>query len=77
MEEVSRMDGRSADDVGAGRNYEEGMGRFLRALTGYYANFLETSFHKSQLPKRKFSTRDQKNNEVGLRLEKYPYFREH
>lgn len=77
MEEVSRMDGRSADDVGAGRNHEEGMGRFLRALTGYYANFLETSFHKSQLPKRKFSTRDQKNNKVGLRLEKYPYFREH
>ncbi len=54
---------------------KSGVPGFLQTLAGYYAQFLETDFKKSREPKRKYSNRDPKGNRAGLRVEKYPSFR--
>lgn len=48
---------------------------FIREVTKYFMDFLETDFHKRKLPKRSLKLRDDNNLLVGLNLQKYPSFR--
>lgn len=47
---------------------------FIRSLTNYFMDFLETDFHKRRLPKRNIQSRNTNNLLVGLNLNKYPSF---
>ncbi len=44
---------------------------FLKDLTRYYMDFLETDFHKRPLPKRYIRIRDSKGHLTGINLRKY------
>jgi len=48
---------------------------FLKDLTRYYMDFLETDFHKRPLPKRHIRMRDGKGQLTGINLRKYEDFR--
>jgi len=48
---------------------------FLKDLTRYYMDFLETDFHKRPLPKRYIRLRDGKGQLTGINLRKYESFR--
>ncbi len=47
---------------------------FVKKLSGYYCQFLETDFKRSREPKRKFLNRDRSNRKIGIRASKYPKF---
>jgi hypothetical protein len=47
---------------------------FLREVTIYFRDFLETDFHKRRLPKRSIRQRNQDNLLVGVKVDKYPSF---
>jgi hypothetical protein len=47
---------------------------FLREVTIYFRDFLETDFHKRRLPKRSIRQRNQDNLLVGIKIDKYPSF---
>ena len=47
---------------------------FYEALSNYYSDFLSTDFKKGQLPKRKFTPKDNKGRRSGISLAKFPKF---
>lgn len=47
---------------------------FLKDVTKYFMDFLETDFHKRKNPKRSVQLRNASNLLVGLNLNKYPTF---
>jgi superfamily I DNA and/or RNA helicase len=53
---------------------DETLSRFVKKLSGYYCQFLETDFKKGREPKRKFANKDSSNRKVGIRASKYPQF---
>lgn len=54
---------------------QKGSTAFLKDLTRYYMDFLETDFHKRPLPKRHVRIRDSKGHLAGINLRKYESFR--
>ena len=52
----------------------EALSRFVKKLSGYYCQFLETDFKKGREPKRKFANKDSSNRKIGIRASKYPQF---
>jgi hypothetical protein len=58
--------------------YKEDLGNnttFLKDLTRYYMDFLETDFHKRPLPKRYIRLRDPNGQLAGINLRKFEGFR--
>ena len=53
---------------------QHGTSGFFSALSRYYAQFLETDFKKTRLPKRRLENKDRKGRRVGTPLKKYPGF---
>jgi superfamily I DNA and/or RNA helicase len=53
---------------------EETLSRFIKKLSGYYCQFLETDFKKGREPKRKFAKKDSSNRKIGIRASQYPRF---
>jgi hypothetical protein len=51
-----------------------GTSGFFAAVSRYYAQFLDTDFKKTRLPKRRLETKDKKNRRKGVPLKKYPGF---
>ncbi|VVB97709.1 RecBCD enzyme subunit RecD [uncultured archaeon] len=47
---------------------------FIKELTKYFVDFLETDFHKRKNPKRSIKIRNEDNLLVGLNTNKYPDF---
>jgi len=47
---------------------------FIKELTKYYVDFLETDFHKRKNPKRSIKHRSEDNLLIGLNTNKYPDF---
>jgi very-short-patch-repair endonuclease len=47
---------------------------FIKEVTKYFMDFLETDFHKRKNPKRSIQFRNSNNLLVGLNLNKYPSF---
>ncbi|MGB2697515.1 MAG: AAA domain-containing protein [Candidatus Zixiibacteriota bacterium] len=47
---------------------------FIKEVTKYFMDFLETDFHKRKNPKRNIQLRSNNNLLVGLNLNKYPTF---
>lgn len=47
---------------------------FIKELTKYYVDFLETDFHKRKNPKRSIKRRNEDNLLIGLNTNKYPDF---
>ncbi len=58
------------------RQEDSGFMSFLRSLSRYYMDFLETDFHKRGRPRRSVSLNDDKSPllKIGVNLEKYPDF---
>ena len=53
---------------------QQGTSGFFAAVSRYYAQFLDTDFKKSRLPKRRLENKDKKNRRRGVPLKKYPGF---
>ena len=53
---------------------DETLSRFVKKLSSYYCQFLETDFKKGREPKRKFANKDSSNRKIGIRASKYPQF---
>ena len=53
---------------------DETLSRFVKKLSGYYCQFLETDFKKGREPKRKFANKNSANRKIGIRASKYPQF---
>ena len=53
---------------------DEPLSRFVKKLSGYYCQFLETDFKKGREPKRKFAKKDSSNRKIGIRASQYPGF---
>lgn len=51
-----------------------GTSGFFAAVSRYYAQFLDTDFKKSRLPKRRLENKDRKGRRVGVPLKRYPGF---
>src|SRR5579883_1427805 len=47
---------------------------FVKELSKYYMDFLETDFHRRREPKRSIKFRNANNLLVGIRLARYPAF---
>jgi hypothetical protein len=47
---------------------------YLKEVTKYFMDFLETDFHKRKNPKRTIKLRNEDNLLVGIKLDKYPSF---
>lgn len=47
---------------------------FIKELTKYFVDFLETDFHKRKNPKRSIKLRNEDNLLIGLNTNKYPNF---
>ena len=58
----------------ASHTNEETLSRFIKKLSGYYCQFLETDFKKGREPKRKFAKKDSSNRKIGIRASQYPEF---
>ena len=52
----------------------EPLSRFVKKLSSYYCQFLETDFKKGREPKRKFAKKDSSNRKIGIRASQYPEF---
>lgn len=55
---------------------EEKYNIFITEVVKYFRDFLETNFHKRQIPKRNIRYKDEKNFLLGLKLIKYKKFHE-
>ena len=47
---------------------------FIKAVSKYFMNFLETDFKRRRVPKRSISFADKAGNLTAFRLDKYPTF---
>ena len=50
---------------------------FIKEVSSYFQNFLETDFRKRRLPKRSIKATDRAGNKITLNLQKYTKFRNH
>lgn len=66
-------DGRLVQFMPTDKNEDE-QKYFIKELTKYYVDFLETDFHKRKNPKRSIKLRNEDNLLVGLNTNKYPNF---
>jgi hypothetical protein len=63
-----------ASSDGQSNTDDETLSRFVKKLSGYYCQFLETDFKKGREPKRKFANKNSSNRKIGIRASKYPQF---
>ena len=47
---------------------------FIKAVSKYFMNFLETDFKRRRVPKRSIAFADKAGNLTAFRLDKYPSF---
>ena len=47
---------------------------FIKEVSSYFMNFLETDFKRRRVPKRSFALKDKAGNLTGIRSQKYPTF---
>ena len=69
----SQIDSEVADWAGE-HEAQGGTSGFFAAVSRYYAQFLDTDFKKSRLPKRRLENKDRKGRRVGTPLKRYPGF---
>ena len=50
---------------------------FIKDVSLYFQNFLETDFKKRRLPKRSIKSTDRNGDKITLNLDKYPTFKKH
>ena len=68
---ISDEDGSEIKDWKEEHQANGGTSGFFAAVSRYYAQFFDTDFKKSRLPKRRLENKDRKGRRVGIPLKKH------